>query len=246
MASVGMAALSDEHGLALFDGALNGALPGVVALALERSRLRARASAGTVPPLLSGLVAGRRRSGARASLAARLASVPEAERDGVVAELVRTEVAAVLGHGSAREVDPARAFKDLGFDSLAAVELRNRLQVATGLRLAATTVFDHPSADALASHLLGTVAPTGGGRDAIPSEERRVRELLGSIPLSRLQAAGLLDSLLHLVGERGDGAGPSSDRAEAIDAMDVEVLIRASETGGAGPDGPPVGVGGEE
>ncbi|MDW6066446.1 phosphopantetheine-binding protein [Streptomyces sp. FXJ1.4098] len=89
-----------------------------------------------------------------AALRERLAALPgPTERTGALLELVRTHAAAVLGHDAAETIDAGEEFRELGFDSLTAVELRNRLSAVTGLRLATTLVFDHPSPGALARHM---------------------------------------------------------------------------------------------
>ncbi len=162
----GIEAISDQQGLALLDAALDAAPPTALAMPLDRGALRSLASAGALPPVLSGLIRAPRKRGPSGSLAARLATLSEQEHQAHVLELVRAEVAAVLGHANAKEIDAERAFQELGFDSLAAVELRNRLSTATGLRLGATVVFDYPNASALAAHLLSEASASGALKKA--------------------------------------------------------------------------------
>ncbi|MFC5905108.1 type I polyketide synthase [Streptomyces zhihengii] len=148
--------LSAEQGLALFDAALTSPSAHLVLLNLDPGAVRA---AGEVPALLRGLVTGRVRrgvaqaSGAGLAFAQRLRSVSGAQRVQMLLELVRGSAAAVLGHAAADAVGEGQAFKDLGFDSLMAVELRNRLNTATGLRLPATLVFDYPTPTVLGEYL---------------------------------------------------------------------------------------------
>ncbi|MGP3939992.1 SDR family NAD(P)-dependent oxidoreductase, partial [Streptomyces sp. 6N106] len=151
----GMRPLSSERGLALLDAACRFANPLMVAVDFDP----AGAAGGDLPAALRGLVAARTRrriaeGGPSASgLAARLVGLGAGARLDVVVEVVRGGVAVVLGFGSASEVRVDAAFKELGFDSLTAVELRNRLSVVTGLRLPATMVFDYPTPRVLAEYL---------------------------------------------------------------------------------------------
>jgi pimaricinolide synthase PimS1 len=152
---LGGAALSSRAGLALLEQALAGRQPVVVALALDLSALRRQSRVGLVPALLADLARGPGRRGAAhaGGFPRRLASAPAHEREALALSLVRDQVAAALGHRSGEEIDPARAFKDLGFDSLSAVELRNRLATATDLRLPSTLVFNYPNCVAVAGYL---------------------------------------------------------------------------------------------
>ncbi|RMI29992.1 type I polyketide synthase, partial [Streptomyces triticirhizae] len=157
LAAGGIAPLTAERGLAALDAALAGDRAAVVPLRLDQGALRQRAAADELPPVLRALTRtqARRRSaaGSASSLARRLAALPEAERERALVEVVGAQVAAVLGHAENTALDPRRAFRDLGFDSLSALELRNRVAAATGERLSPTLVFDHPTPLALAAHL---------------------------------------------------------------------------------------------
>ena len=153
----GVIGLSSEDGLALFDLAHGLDEAVLVPMRLDTVAL---GRTGAVPPLLSGLVRAPTRKavdpsqGAAARLWQRLAELPsDAERNEALVGLVRAQVAALLGYSGPEAIGHNRAFKELGFDSLAAVELRNRLNLATGLQLRASLVFDYPTPLALASHL---------------------------------------------------------------------------------------------
>ncbi|AXI81654.1 SDR family NAD(P)-dependent oxidoreductase [Peterkaempfera bronchialis] len=159
----GLPPLDAARGLELFDAALADPAPLLVPARIDRAALRARAAEGPLPAPLRGLVPGhvRRSAAARGAGAAaggwaeRTASLPEAERARVAGDLVLSVVGAVLGHDGSDVVEASRSFKDLGVDSLTAVELRNRLNAVTGLRLPSTVVFDQPSPAALTARLLG-------------------------------------------------------------------------------------------
>jgi acyl transferase domain-containing protein/acyl-coenzyme A synthetase/AMP-(fatty) acid ligase/acyl carrier protein len=168
-ALLGFAPLPSERGLELFDAAAAFAGPLLAPVSFDRAALRAQARSGSLPAPMRGMVrVPERRQHGGDQLGERLAALPQSEREPVAIEFVRTHVAAVLGHESAAAVDPDRAFKDLGFDSLATVELRNRLVAATGVQLAATRAFDYPSTAALARFLLAEVgAGPGAGRTAV-------------------------------------------------------------------------------
>jgi acyl carrier protein len=157
MARSGMPVLSADDGLALFDLArvTDDAL--LVPVKLDLATLRA---ADDVHPLLRGLVRTQtRRSTAAtgkaepASWTQRLAGRSKAEQEELLLDLVIGQVAVVLGYDSAQDIKPTLAFKELGFDSLSAVEFRNTLSAATGVKLPATLVFNYPNALELAAHL---------------------------------------------------------------------------------------------
>ncbi|MDN3265880.1 type I polyketide synthase, partial [Streptomyces sp. CSDS2] len=155
LARTGLAPIDGETGMAAFDAALALGRPVVAITPLDRDALRA---ADPVPVLFRGLVRTARRrvadgaSGAD-SFAERLLRLPRGEQSAAVLALVCEQVAHVLGHTDPSAVQTEQAFRDLGFDSLTAVELRNRLTKATGVRLPATLVFDHPTPAALAVFL---------------------------------------------------------------------------------------------
>ncbi|WP_405624362.1 type I polyketide synthase [Streptomyces sp. NBC_00076] len=159
----GVLPLATEDGMALLDTALSGEASMLVPVKFDFAALTEQARAGQLPPMLRGLVRQPRRTARTAAadtgsatgdtLAARLATLTHEAQQRHLVELVSGEVAVVLGHAGAGSIGAGQAFNDLGFDSLTAVELRNRLNAVTGLRLPATLIFDYPSPGVLAEFL---------------------------------------------------------------------------------------------
>ncbi|HEU5473860.1 MAG TPA: SDR family NAD(P)-dependent oxidoreductase, partial [Actinophytocola sp.] len=156
----------------------------------------------------------------------RLAAATPTERDRALLELVRTEAAGVLGHDSTAPVSARSQFAELGFDSLTAVDIRNRLAEALGLALPPTLIFDYPTPAALAEYL-GTEITAGADAEA---GEARIRAALAALPIARFREAGVLDVLLRLAGIDDDRPEdhPVSADPDAIDEMDVDALIQTA------------------
>ncbi|QFZ24472.1 hypothetical protein EKG83_24430 [Saccharothrix syringae] len=230
MARAGMAALTAAQGLDLFDLALTTDHEWLLPMRLDPVALRAQGDA--LPALLRGLVrVAPRRAAADgavdggAALVERLAGLGEPEQDLALLELVLAHVATVLGHADPAALDPGHAFTELGFDSLTAVELRNRLNRATGRRLAATLVFDHPTPVALAGHLRRELIGTAPTPDEVVSAEidRLGRALapLVADPGVRDRAADRLHALLARWAEPTGGEADEVD----IESSSVEQLL---------------------
>ncbi|MBZ6107993.1 SDR family NAD(P)-dependent oxidoreductase, partial [Streptomyces olivaceus] len=182
-------ATAGRHGLPVMDPALAAAAlvavagdtePTVVVADVEWDRFHVAFTATRPSPFLADLPEVRRLTAAATgpgpdtgagagagTLAGRIAALGgRAEQQAALLTLVREQAAEVLGHSGPGAVDPTTAYRDLGFDSVTAVELRNRLNKATGLRLASTIVFDHPTARDLAAHLRDELV---GGLGADPA-----------------------------------------------------------------------------
>jgi acyl transferase domain-containing protein/NADPH:quinone reductase-like Zn-dependent oxidoreductase/NADP-dependent 3-hydroxy acid dehydrogenase YdfG len=238
MSGMGVAPMSSTEGLALFDAALRSGEPVLVPVRLNTAALRdgtretpavlrelARTPARRTAAALSGNgTAGTGGTGQQAAFAERLATLPEGGRHMAMVDLIRGQAAAVLGHSSPRLVGTDQSFKELGFDSLTAVELRNRLNTATGSRLPATLVFDHPTPSALAEHLLTEVLGDSGAEQA----ENQLFAQLDK--LGALMAGMTLDTALRprvtarlralLPQEDGGTDRPTDDGAAAVGDLD--------------------------
>ncbi|WP_406674798.1 SDR family NAD(P)-dependent oxidoreductase [Nonomuraea sp. N2-4H] len=249
LSASGLRELDTESGLRRFDAAVSGDAPVVLAADVDADAL----SAGPVPPVLRELVTApsRRRAAAdtpaaEESLTDRLSGLLPAEQRRILLDLVRSHVAAVLGHSGVEAIGPDRAFAELGFDSLTAVELRNRLGAAAGMRLPATLIFDYPNPEALVEFLLEELDPEHADParavlDEIERLEATMAEPIADAPPEPADVeavAARLEALARRWREAhgragGNGAAPGRV-ADLASASDEELFaVLDSELGGS-------------
>ncbi|MEU6238891.1 type I polyketide synthase, partial [Kitasatospora sp. NPDC047058] len=247
----GLKPLPASDGLAMLDAAARAAVPLVVTARLDLAALQ---RSGEVPPLLSGLVrptrtgvrtrrtAGRPAAGDQNALAARLAALSPGEQQDVVREVVLAQAALVLGMTGPGAVDSGRSFRDVGFDSLTAVELRSRLNGVTGLRLPATVVFDYPTPVALAEFVLAELVGESGPAPAdpalpaartVPADEDRL--VIVGMACRFPGGVSSPEEFWELVASRADAVGPfPTDRGWPADLVDPDPEALGKSVSGEG------------
>ncbi|MEB3905291.1 type I polyketide synthase, partial [Mycobacterium ulcerans] len=238
----GIVAMSSDEALGLLDTAMVLGEPFMLPAHIDFAALRVKFDGGTLPPMFVDLINAPTRRQVDDSLAAaksksallqRLEGLPEDEQHAILLNLVRSHIATVLGNSSPDAIDPDRAFQELGFDSLTAVEMRNRLKSATGLALSPTLIFDYPNSAALAGYMhreLVGASPQSDTTAEAPGEAE-LQRVVASIPVKRLRQAGVLELLLALANETG-GNGQAAVTAETSEEdladMDLDALVNAA------------------
>ncbi len=237
----GILALSSEEALQLLDTALIVDEPFMVPARIDLAALRVMFEGGTLPPMFFDLInaSGRRQvddslaaAKSKSALLQRLEGLPDDEQHTILLGLVRTHIATVLGNVSPESIEPDKAFQELGFDSLTAVEMRNRLKTATGLALPPTLIFDYPNSAALAGYIRQELV--GTAEQSIPAAapgEAEIQRVVGSIPVKRLRQAGILELLLELANgadENGQREAATATANKDIADMDLDDLVNAA------------------
>jgi len=185
LARIGLRSIDAARGMAMLDRARTATDASLLAVPFERAALLELSRAGLLPPLLSDLVRApvRRSKAAVGSLARKLSSAPAAERPALVLAEVKEQIAIVLGHPSGEAIEQDRNLLELGFDSLGAVELRNRLAALADVQIEPTVAFEHPTPVALAAYLEGRLTESHGGEgggDAASAPAGTMRTLIAN------------------------------------------------------------------
>jgi acyl carrier protein len=222
--------------LALLDAALKRPEAMLIPIQLNTARMQLLHADGmAVPALLRGLLRpGLRKvsaaSGTAAALWQRLAALPEAERKDAMLGVVREEVAVVLGAASAESIPPVRSLKELGLDSLMAVELRNRLSARSEVQLPATLAFDYPTPERIAGLLSEKLQLSGSLKSRWSDDE--IRRKLSRISVEALARSGLLNDLMQCPDQpQSSNADASSDEMRELinSASDASLLDLADQ-----------------
>ncbi len=226
----GLAAMTTDQALELFDTAFIANHPTAVAARPDAAVLGSPTLSAQLPPLFDQLVRQPLRrqvttdtTVSKSALAQRLHGLTLDQQHDLLLGLVRSHAAVVLGHSNPGDIDPRRSFQDSGLASLSAVELRNRLKTATGLSLSATLVYNHPTPAALASHLHRQLSESSV--DEAPEVE--IQRLISAIPVERLR--GIVDVLLGKLRDK-DAADPNRQEG-AFEDMDLNELINIALSG---------------
>ncbi|MCT2281261.1 type I polyketide synthase, partial [Micromonospora chalcea] len=231
----GFVPLGAEEGMDLFSEALRFAEPVVVPVDLDLA-LIGRHGPAAVPPVLRSLVRPAATGAARAAernpaeaLRETLAATAEADRDQVLSDLVRTHAAAVLGYASIRSIDAERGFVELGFDSLTAVEFRNRLNAATGLRLPSTLIYDRPTTAALVEYLRGALlAERSTSALTVLGELNKLEHAMRAVSTGDTDRAAVgvrLRELLSLWTYTEAGADSAADEGTSLESASAEEIF---------------------
>jgi polyketide synthase 7 len=222
-----------DQALYLFDTALIVNHPTIVAAPLDHTALSAATS---LPPLFNDIIRRPTRrlindqadsAASMSALAQRLHALTPNDQHRLLLDLICSHVAIVLGHNTAHHINPDLAFQDHGFDSLTAVELRNRLKNATGLPLAPTLLFDYPTPSALAHYINEHITGTQPHTQTEP-DDAAIRHALTTISLNDLQNAGLLNPLLQLTGHTTPHHQPHNH--DTLDNLSPDQLIAMALT----------------
>lgn len=233
---LGISPLTDSQGLHLLDYAAAVPQPVLMPARLDLAALASQAKAGLLPAVLHKLVRGKhdRSDHDTDLLTPLLAAAPEQDWPAIILALVTSQLAAVLGHENPNTVDPSRGFKELGLDSLGAVELRNRLTRATTIGLPATLTFDHPTPTAVAEHLRSRVSPADATHAVIDAHLDGLESLIELISQGRPEhtrgnvrlhaLAARMQTALATSGHQDRATDSDPAATDLADASDEDVL----------------------